>query len=403
MTARNGRLDIGFADEPNWPWLIAESLIRNFFAAILRETIRFTISSPNGNDIEINAASIAALFDCNNIRSAAESTGTTDILDFSKAMLDALNSSEAERITETFQNIGTFRLTLLQREGLPRHLGILRNGMYIVDNLRHFNHPMKRFPMSKDFVAVLEPVDEDANVCIREMESPRHDEVSAERIDDPKMRGERKAGMKELGAWVRSTIKSRTAKPAEVEVLLDEMNRFFGKPGDGKTMPDPGRQDNSPERPKITLRPQPTVPRVGSGPEGDSGSSGGIKGGTKEKRGRTSGVRRGQGRGKVGGRGGRHVAYASLRNFGLGERGILRAVSFTPAQTATAVLEIAAMGVSSDEGLAIRAINGEICLQSPKVELKQGERVSLEVELHTPYTGPISVVLSPIEEADDAD
>ena len=67
-----------------------------------------------------------------------------------------------------------------------------------------------------------------------------------------------------------------------------------------------------------------------------------------------------------------------------------------------ATLEINAIGVSSDEMLEIRSINGEPCSKSPKIELTQGERLNLEVAFEIPYLGPIGVILTPVAGGDHA-
>jgi hypothetical protein len=391
---------VGFTEEPNWHWLMTESLIRNFFSAINSEAIRFTVQRSHEDAIEIDAASLEELFIRDEVRDAAENTGTSDDLNFSAAMLAALKSPEAEVLTERFDNIGSFRLTILQRDGFPRRMGILRNGMYIADNLRHFNHPMARFPMSRDFVAVLEPDDRDTSGHVRDMESPKHDEITAERLDDPVGRQKLKTAMKKVGAWVRGTIRSATTKPAEADVLLDEMNRFFSKPSEGQPIPDPANKNDDPERPKINLCPLSPKRLVGSGANGESGSSGGTKK-SKTVGGKTSGGRKGSGRGAVGGRGGKSVAFANLRNS-ISACGKVRKISFTPEATATVSLEIIAIGVSSDESMPVRSINGEACSKAPRIALKQGERITLDVELDTVYLGPISLVLSPVAEVADA-
>lgn len=391
---------VGFADERDWHWLMAESLIRNFFSAINSGSVRFTVYWSDKDAIEIDASSIESMFVQREVRDAAEKSGTIEDLDFSAAMLAALRSPDSETITERFDNIGTFRMTILQGDGLPRRMGILRNGMYIADNLRQFGHPMARFPMSRDFVAVLEPADRDTSGRIRDMENPRHDEISAERIDDPARRNKYKAAMKRVGEWIRSTIKSTTTTPAEADVLLDEMNRFFSKPGAGQSIPDPANKDEDPERSKLVRGLIPPKPLVGAGDQGDSGSSGGTKK-SKTKSGMTSGGQPGSGRGVIGGRGGRSVAYTALRNS-VSSDGAARRVAFTPEASAVATLEISAVGVSSDELLVIRSINGQACTKSPRLELKQGERISLEVGLEPAYVGPISVILTPVAENSSA-
>lgn len=391
---------VGFSEEQDWQWLMTESLIRNFFSAINTGAIRFTVHWSDKDPIEIDVLSLEELFVRQEVRDAAESSGTTEDLDFSAAMLAALTSADAEKRVEKFDNVGTFRVTLLQKDGFPRRVGILRNGMYIADNLRHFGHPMARFPMSRDFVVVLEPDDRDTSGRVRDMESPRHDEISAERLDDLAQRKRLKVAMKKVGDWIRSTIRSATTKPAEADVLLDEMNRFFSKPSAGQSIPDPANKNDDPELPKITSNPIPPKPLVGIGNQGESGSSGGEKK-SKTTGGKTAGGRAGSGRGAVGGRGGKSIAYAALRNSMSGH-GKGRRIAFTPEGSATATLEIAAVGVSNDEILAIRSINGQPCSNSPKLELKQGERLSLEVMFETAYEGPINMVLSPVAETANA-
>ncbi|MCW4455772.1 hypothetical protein OK348_13350 [Flavobacterium sp. MXW15] len=391
---------IGFAEEQNWHWLMTESLIRNFFSAVNSGTIRFTVQWSDKDIIEIEAASLEELFARQEVREAAESTGTAEDLDFSAAMLAAMRSPDSEKLIEQFNDVGAFRLTILQKDGFPRRAGILRNGMYIADNLRHFNHPMARFPMSRDFVAVLEPDDRDTSGRVRDMESPRHDEISAERLDDLVQRKKLKTAMKKVGDWIRNTIRSATTKPAEADVLLDEMNRFFSKPSLGQSIPDPANKNDDPERPRLTPNPLPPKPLVGSGNHGESGSSGGSKK-SKTKGGRTSGGQPGGGRGAVGGRGGKSIAFTGLRHS-VSPSGIERKIAFTPEASAPAFMEISAVGVSNDEALTIRSINGELCSKTPRIELKQGKRINLDIEFDTPYIGPISIVLSSISEGENA-
>lgn len=386
----------GFAEEQDWQWLMTESLIRNFFSSINNEAVRFTVHWSDSDSIEIDANSLEELFTRKEVRDAAENTGTSEDLDFSAAMLAALKSPDSEKRVESFDNIGTFRVTLLQKDGFPRRMGILRNGMYIADNLRHFGHPMARFPMSRDFVAVLEPDDRETSGRVRDIESPRHDEISAERLDDLAKRKKLKGAMKKVGEWIRSTIRSATTKPAEADLLLDEMNRFFSKPSAGQPIPDPANKNDDPERPKVIPNHIPQKPLVGSGNQGESGSSGGLKK-SKAKGGKTAGGRMGGGRGAVGGRGGKSVPFGAMRNSVSGG-GELRSIAFTPEESVMATLEIVAIGVSNDEALNIRSINGQSCSKSPKLELKQGERMNLEVVFETAYVGPISMVLSSVME-----
>ncbi len=164
---------IGFTEESDWHWKMVESLIRNFFAAIMKEAIQFIVQRSEQEIIEIDKSTLPGLFLRQEVQSAAEIAGTADELKFSADMLSALSSPETTAREKEFKDVGTFRLRILQMKGLQRKVGILRNGMYIVDNLRPFGHALARFPLSKDFVAVLEPVDSKTSGVLRDLESPK--------------------------------------------------------------------------------------------------------------------------------------------------------------------------------------------------------------------------------------
>ncbi|WWW36392.1 hypothetical protein V8017_05630 [Stenotrophomonas rhizophila] len=384
---------IGFAQTDGWQWLIAESLIRNFFSAIRDGAIRFSIISPSEQSIEIDNTTIFDLFENPRVQEAAESTGTLDDLAFSAAMLEAL-CSEASTVDEyESTDLGKFTLTLLQHEGLPRRVGILRNGMYIADNLSHFGHPLRRFQLSRDFVAVLKPDDRETSALVRDMENPRHDEISADRIDDERLRKKLKAAFRKVGNWVRQYIKNSTTAAAEADVLLDEMNQFFASTGGEQPIADPNSMDDNPERPTVRKRLTNPTPRTGEGDSGDSGSSGGQKPGSKRS-GATTGEKKGRGRGSVGGRGGRSIAYTNLRNS-VSDGGTTRFISFTPEATAEAALEISAIGVASDEALTIIGLDDTSSSHSPIIKAVEGSRMSLKIKFSHPYLGPISLVLRP--------
>ncbi|WP_423161893.1 hypothetical protein [Stenotrophomonas geniculata] len=387
---------IGFAQTDGWQWLIAESLARNFFSAVREGAIRFSVISPEEQIIEIDAATISDLFKNPLLRAAAENTGNSDDLAFSAAMLEALCSETSTVAEFESADAGKFTLTLLQQEGLPRRLGILRNGMYIADNLSHFGHAMRRFSLSRDFVAVLQPVDLETSARVRDMENPRHDEISADRIDDEKLRKKLKTSFKKLGAWVREYIRDTTTAAAEADILLDEMNQFFASTGGEQPIADPNSMDDNPERPTVRKKLKNHPPSVGQGDNGESGSSGGQKRGSKGS-GATAGDRKGPGRGSVGGRGGRNIAYRDFRNS-ISDEGRARILSFTPEATAEAFIELMAVGVDSDEALVIVGLDDSQTSHSPRISAVEGTRMSIKIRLSRPYVGPISVVLRPTKD-----
>lgn len=392
---------IGFQNEGGWEWEMAESLIRNFFAAVEEGSVSFQVIRQGGTSIEISRETLGGLFAHEEVLKAAEESGSTSDLSFASAMYQALTSSDAKVFEERFGAFGGFRFRLLEGAGLPRRVGFLRNGMYLTDNLRHFGHPLARFSLSRDFVGVVEPLDVGTSGRVRELENPRHDELSADRLDDPKGKAVARSSMRKLGRWLREVIKSETSTPPEAEMLLDEMNRFFSSPETGKDIQDPSNSQTNPERIKLQTT-SAVRRRVGSGPGGDSGSAGGRKQ-KGAKGGATTGARAGRGRGLRGGRGGTAISFRGLRSHLPDPASTsLRTISLEPAESGLARLEVLLVGAASDEPLDLVTLNNHKCAKTPSIQLTEGERKTVTVEFAEPYAGPIRVVLTKVEEPSNA-
>lgn len=384
---------IGFAGTDTWRHQVAESLIRNFFAAINRETIAFDVDG----QIAIDAVSLEELFEDENVRSAAESGGHLDDLRFSRDLYKCLQSESAIQVEKHFEHLGTVRLRLLVQDGLPKRIAILRNGMYITDNLQHFGDKFARFALQRDFVAVLEPVDAATSAVIRELENPRHDELSHERIEDRKRQSQVRSAFRKLIAWLRDVIKSETTTPPENTVVLDEMNQFFASPSTAESMPNSENSDADPERPKLTpidVKKKTRGPTVG-------GSDGGG-GGTKRNRddgGRTSGDREGGGTGGRGKRGAGAIRISGLRNQVSDSNRRIRKFTFTPEEDARVVIEVLATGMSDTVPLSVRTLDGQAVKgRGPTLEVRTNERISHEIELFLDYDGPVELALVRVEE-----
>lgn len=388
---------LAFEHVDGWEWQMAESLVRNFFAAVHEGSVSFTVIREGSEPVEITKETLGSLFEHHAIFKAAEAAGSSSDLSFASAMYKAITAPETKVFEQTFNGIGAFRFRLLEGAGLPRKIGFLRNGMYLTENLRHFGHPLARFSLSRDFVGVVDPLDVATSGHLRGLENPRHDELSADRLDDPKAKNQARTGMKKLGKWLRDVVKEQTSTPPEAEMLLEEMNRFFSSPETGKEIPDPSNSQTNPERIRIQTKTTSTRP-AGSGPDGDSGSAGGRKA-KGAGSGRTTGTRPGGGRGMKGGRGGKTIGFRSLRSH-LPDpaRANARTISLEPTESALARLEIMLIGAASDEPIDIVTLNSHRCAKTPSVHLTEGERKTITVEFAEPYGGPIRVVLSRIDE-----
>jgi hypothetical protein len=381
---------LGFVGGDDWHYQVAESLIRNFFAAVNRGLISFRVN----DGLTIDAETIENLFDDPRVVSAGETQGSGEDLRFSKALHECLTSTEALVAEETFDDLGRMRLRLLVRDGLPKRIALLRNGMYITDSLQHFGDKLARFALQKDFVAILEPVDKDTGHVIRTLENPRHDELSPERIESPAEQRRVKAAFKKLIAWLRDVIRAETMTASENEVILDELNQFFASPERSQPMPDADGSEEDPT--KILIRPlrSPSVRPPSSGADGEDGGGGGEKRSTASG-GRTSGDGMGSGAGGIGGRGGRSVPVFDVRNQMGGVSGQKsRRVYLTPGASGKAEVKVYAPGISTREQLRIRSINGfEIGSRTPQVVIEEGTRCSIALEFFVDYEGPIEVAL----------
>lgn len=393
---------VGFNGGKSWPVEIMESLIRNFFAAIHEGKVKFTVEWDRGKTLAVDSAMVGRLFELEQVREAAENSGSGEDFEFAKMMYAAISAPDSEVTVQEkeFPHLGKMNLRLLQREGLPKRVGILRNGMYITDSLERFKEKFARFPGYRDFVAVVRPVGPKASACLREMENPRHDAFSEERIEDEKRRPDVWRDMCALGKWIRDVIRQETREVVKEAVVLHELSGFFSHPDESHGIPEAGENPEVVKLQSVVRKPRAVT---GAGPSGESGSSGGkkSKGG---KSGKTSGDRKGTGRGAVGGRGGKNMVVSSLRNMIGDPHGRIRNISFIPGETGVARLELAAVGVSSNEALGLKALNGEKCRKMPALEMQEGVPVELQVELDEAYHGPIRVVLVPeqnMEELND--
>ncbi|WP_156899979.1 hypothetical protein [Luteimonas mephitis] len=384
---------VGFVGSETWRHQVAESLVRNFFAAIRRETIAFDVDG----QIAIDAASLGALFEDERIRAAAESGGHLEDLRFSRDLYRCLQSEDAIEFVERFEHLGTVRLRLLVQDGLPKRIAILRNGMYITDNLQHFGDKLARFALQRDFVAVLEPVDAATSAVIRELENPRHDELSHERIEDRKRQTQVRAAFRKLVTWLRDVIKNETTTPPEDTIVLDEMNQFFASPSTAESMPNSENSDADPERPKLT----PVDVRKKTRGPAQGGSDGGG-GGTKRNRddgGRSSGDREGSGKGGRGKRGAGAIRISRLRNQASDANRRVRKFTFTPEEDARVVVEVLATGMSDTVALPVRALDGQLVKgRGPVLSVSKDVRVSHEIELFLEYDGPVELTLVRVEE-----
>jgi hypothetical protein len=388
---------IACRESQSWEAGLVASLIQNFFCAVYREEMIFSV---NNGSIAIKKDTLMTLFNNPNIKQAAIENGHEEDFEFSKGLYECLMSIEAKEQIVLMSELGQISIRILVREGLPKRVGFIRNGMYVTDSLENFGEKFRRFPLYKDFVALIEPKDSAGSTFFRNLENPQHNGFSSERIPDAAKRNSAARVVKQLAKVIREAIKSQSLESPKDSITIDELSEFFADQVDPEKLQDPNAIEENPEILKYKPnKKQPSRP-LGEGNEnggygGGSGTNDGIGGNFKG-----SGPGNGDGTGGSGNNsGGKTVALRNVRNL-IGEgQTRKRQLILTPEETAIASVAVFAAGVNSPERLRIIASDlGEITFGSIKVNFTKDTRLAFTVEFSDEYDGPIEVIARSIIE-----
>jgi hypothetical protein len=383
---------VGFRHSDDWKDRIAASLMQNFFCAVHRNEIRFLID--NGS-IEINHQTLPALFADPQIVAAADQSVQREDFDFAQNLFRCLISGDSVRKEFAIDGLGRIGLTILMEDRLPKRVMIVRNGMAITGSLEHFGDKFSRFPMYREFVALVEPLDPVGSALIKRLENPRHDALSAERIPDARKRREANQAMRTLARSIRAAIKELALPEPADQIVLDELAEFFAHGETAQQPPKPGAEEN-PEtftyEPATRKRRPPEVEVTGG-----KGDAGGASGGGGRRGGGAAGYghRKGRGRGGSGSVGGmRSVELSEFRNtLPAQATPVRRRLYFTPRETCTVTLHLRATGLDTPESVGIASADlGRVERGNLQIDVRTGERQSVEVRLAEPYDGPLELV-----------
>jgi hypothetical protein len=175
---------VGFQEQDRWADRMRLSLAANFFLAIRRNEIEFSVDG-----VKLNQPSIDSILESPALADIAAASDETASLDRAKRLMLCISSDAATRHKISVKGLGDFDLHLLIAENMPREIHILRNGIYICDNFGKFGLPMRAFRGTKEYIAVLEPARSEAgkkpSQLLKQLENPAHDAFEPERIVDP--------------------------------------------------------------------------------------------------------------------------------------------------------------------------------------------------------------------------
>lgn len=385
---------IAMRDSKDWEAELIASILMNFFAAIHRDDMEFEVGSET-----INSKTLLYKFDDPRIKDTAERSGCAEDFQFARDLYECLRVEEdVFSIDFSVSGVGKFKVKLAVKEGLPRRIAFIRNGMLITDSLGSFGDKLQRFPMFREFAALVEPAGEQESVWLKSLENPRHDQLSADRLTNPNEREAARTAGKALAKQVREAVRSKAKSEVGAETDLDELSEFFALE---ERAEEDEKGDHDPYSFKVKKQIKPRKVRKTKPPtsdqEGDEGGS--AREDENEEKGGIGGTGPGSGRG-TGGEGGRASRLplpllnprTQLPDAADPGRRIIR---FTPERSGRAILKFQALGLNRPEDLSVKG--GEV-----SVDCTAGERQKIEVEFELPYGGPVEIVSWPGESSDEA-
>ncbi len=377
-----------FATSKDWREYLAVSVAENFFAAICNNNLRVDI---DGYYI-LDKDSIHDFFNRDDIRSLIEGRkNEPKQFDNRKYYLAALQ--EEDIIVEESQNtqLGLCQIRILVREGLPKKVCALRNGMFISDYL----NGLKSFSDFKDFVAVFTCLSSKGNELLRNMEPPKHDDFEPDRLLTPEEQALGTLALKSLARWIRQMLRRHAKDPVSEVTEIDELKEYFSDEGAEGTG-DSTEEINPFGEVKIQAKPikimSLATKKPGEGAQGGEGD--GTEGGDG---GQGQGGGDGEG-GKGGGNGGTGsgsrksaVDIKDFRAVPLDAK--TRKVSFTPTISGTISLRLMEAGADSDyETSIMKTSRGELDKGGAILDVTAESRFTLEIEMRQDFLGALKVV-----------
>jgi len=385
--------------EDAWAYETLTVLAINFFAAIHCGVVEFHMDK-NGKDLRLDKRTVRDLIEHSTVSQTAEKIALFDQLERSRALYKCVSAPDAAVHIEEFDihPVGKFKARLLMEDGLGNKVGILRNGIFIADNLKHFGHGFSGFPLYRDFAIIIEPANDVTSAMMKRLENPSHDALTPSRIIDVKERDEIEKGYKLLGKRIRNFIKSHAKTKIADEQDLDEMNEFFNSDDE---VSDRDGDENSITKIRVS-EVKVNTPRPQTRRKQKAKSSKNLKGGGEHgedgRRGKKSnGENEGDGKGAEAGDGDRKVTdyrHAYIRDPRIirGTSGVTsRTIKFTPEDSGLFRVSVSAEGINESVYLPVSVPGAAKFENHILVPGTKGDRISVDLDLLEDYNGAITV------------
>ena len=389
----------------DWRYEMAAAILINFFCSIERQEMEFEIDD---GSIKINRGTLQALFSNSRVNKAVDELNARVAFETARTLHACLIDEQTFIENLEIEDLGTVRMHILMRDGLGYTIGIIRNGMYITDNLSHFNEPFKRFPLHRDFAVIIEPAGKREGEWFKRLENPSHNSLSAEGITDPELRARGRKAFEKLAKKIRSRIQALAKSQPSNTLELDELNDFFASDetrneDDTGMETDPQSKKPTPVRPvkpkppnpdshKQTSSDDPPIPGPEPGPEPVDEPSP-----DPEPRPEPGPVP--------------HPRKIMKPVKLVSERALIpdklnasrRQFRFTSPISAEIVLYADATGLTNSERLnPVSTSKGRIENSAIEVSCTANQRTSIDVVFDAPYTGPVEILAYQVEEEQQA-
>lgn len=385
----------------DWRYEMAAAILINFFCAVERQEMEFEIDNAS---IRINHGTLQELFNDNRVNEAVDELNARVAFDAAKVLHTCLIDKQTVMESLEIEDLGTVHMHMLMRDGLGYTVGIIRNGMYVTDNLSYFDEPFKRFPLYRDFAVIIEPAGKSEGEWFKRLENPRHDSLSAERITDPRLRARGQKAFEKLAKEIRSRIRALAKSQPSNTLELEELNDFFVSDetrveDDLGTETDPRSKNPTPVRPVKPQAPRPASRRQASPddpiePSPEPGPEPSPDPGPEPE--------------PPPGPGPAPRPRKIMEPVELvSERALIpdksnpsrRQIRFTSPISAEIVLYADATGLTNSERLnPVSTSEGRIENSTVQVSCTAGQRTSIDVEFDAPYTGPVEISAYRVEE-----
>ena len=312
--------------------------------------------------------------------------GEPDAFNNARHFLRTLVGTE-EIFTELQENreLGLCDVRIAVGEGMPKRVAVLRNGMFITDQMDH----LKRFGDYKEFVAVVECQNRKGNALLRDMEPPKHNDFEPERLP-PNEQEKGQRALWELGRWVREMLKRHARDPvADISDVRELVDYFADGSPDDQTA-EKGEEINPIGAIQIRAQPLKRKPIIireeDVGTDGGAGGAGGGGGDTGSGGGNGSG----KGQGGGGSISSRIIELNNVRSVPLSDK--RRRVAFTPSFSGKMELVLYEAGADTDRRLdVLKATAGKVKQGVVRLGVKKGERIAMDIDLNGSFLGAMKV------------